>query len=205
MDPIELSADLGLVALCLVTLNICIGLLIAVRYSPLRSWPKRRLDVFRLHRWAAYLAIALILLHPIVLLFSRRIRFRLFDIVLPLWSPQQPLENTVGAFALYLLLAVLITSLVRLAMSRRMWKRFHFLVYPSAAALFIHGLLTDPTLSNKSVDWLDGEKVLVEACLLLTLTASIAALRYRQHKDAAERRLGVGRYHLHANPRRLQS
>jgi len=196
MDPIALSADLGLIALSLVTLNICIGLLIAVRYSPLRTWPRRRFDVFKLHRWTAYLAIALTLLHPMVLLFSKRVRFRLLDITLPLWSPQQPLENTIGALALYLLVLVLITSLWRLSMSRRIWKRFHYLVYPSAGALFIHGLLTDPTLSNQSVDWLDGEKVLVEASLMLIATASLAAFRYRQRKDAADRRFARGKYHL---------
>ena len=197
MDPIELSADAGLVALCTVTINICIGLLIAVRFSPLQKWPHRRFDLFRLHRWTAYLAIALTLLHPVILLFSNRVRFRLLDILLPLWSPQQPLENTIGALSLYLLLVVLITSLLRLRMSRRIWKRFHYLVYPSAAALFIHGLLTDPELKNQKMDWLDGEKVLVEICLALIVAASIAALRYRQRKDAADRRLGRGRYHLH--------
>ena len=196
MDPIELSADLGLIALGAVTVNICIGLLIAVRYSPKQKWPHRRFDLFRIHRWTAYLAVALTLAHPIILLFSRRVKFRFLDIALPLWSPQQPVENTIGAAALYLLLLVLITSLVRVSMTRQIWKRLHYLVYPAAAALFIHGLLTDPELNHRSIDWLDGEKVFVEVCFLVIITASLAALRYRRKKDAAERRLGLGKYHL---------
>jgi predicted ferric reductase len=198
MDPIELSADAGLVALCAVTVNICLGLLMAVRYSPQQRWPHRHFDLFRLHRWTAYLAIALTLAHPIILLFSTRVRFRLLDIVLPIWSPQQPVENTIGAVGLYLLLLVLITSLVRLNMRRQIWKRFHYLVYPSALALLVHGLLTDPELRTGKVDWLDGEKVLVEVCVALIIAASLAALFYRRRKDAAERKLGLGKYHLHS-------
>lgn len=199
MDPIELSADVGLVALCAVTVNICLGLLIAVRYSPRQKWPHRRIDLFLIHRWTAYLAIAVTLAHPMILLFSTRVRFRFLDIALPVWSPQQPVENTVGAVGLYLLLAVLITSLARLSMRRQIWKRFHYLVYPSALALFIHGLLTDPELKTGKVDWLDGEKVLVELCVVLIIAASLAALLSRRRKDAAERKLGIGKYHLHTH------
>jgi hypothetical protein len=36
MNAIDLSADIGLLAVGLVTLNLAVGLLIAVRYSPWR-------------------------------------------------------------------------------------------------------------------------------------------------------------------------
>src|SRR5437764_15186616 len=101
MSILDLSADLGLVAVALVTLNICLGLLMATRYSPVRRWPHRQVNVFRFHRYTAYTALALILLHPIVLLFLRQPRFRVLDIALPLWSPSQPVQNIIGSVALY--------------------------------------------------------------------------------------------------------
>ena len=36
MNAIDLSADFGLIAIILATLNVCMGVLIAVRYSPVR-------------------------------------------------------------------------------------------------------------------------------------------------------------------------
>jgi hypothetical protein len=54
MNAIDLSADVGLVAVALVTLNLAIGLLIAVRYSPWRYWPHRRFNIFQVHNWTGY-------------------------------------------------------------------------------------------------------------------------------------------------------
>jgi DMSO/TMAO reductase YedYZ heme-binding membrane subunit len=88
-----------------------------------------------------------------------------------------------------------VTSYARVRIGRRLWKLLHFLVYPAAALLFVHGLLTDPTLNDSAIDYLDGEKVFVEACLVVVLAASLWAMRYRRAKDRRERELHVGRYH----------
>jgi predicted ferric reductase len=81
------------------------------RYSPWREWPHRRFDIFRIHRWSGYLTLLATLLHPIPLLFSRQPPFRVVDVLLPLWSPNQPIENTIGAAALYLLVLIVVTSI----------------------------------------------------------------------------------------------
>lgn len=182
MNPIDLSADAGLVAVALATINICLGVLIAVRYSPVRCWPHRRFNIFRLHNWAAYLLVVVIFLHPVILLFSSTTRFRLLDIVLPLWSPVQPLENTLGAVGLYLLLVVVLTSYFRLRMTRTTWKRFHYLVYVGSVFTFIHSLLTDPQLKGLPVDYLDGEKLFIEICGLLVLAAGMYGLRRKRER-----------------------
>ena len=47
MTALDFSADMGLLAVFLRTTNICLGQLIAVRYSPLRLWPHRRINILR--------------------------------------------------------------------------------------------------------------------------------------------------------------
>jgi len=173
ISALDLTADTGLIAVVCATLNIGIGLLIWGRYSPWRHWPHRRFDIFRLHRWTGYGTVAFTLLHPIPLLFLKDPHFRLLDVALPLWSPRQPLQNTLGAIALYLLAMVIVTSLYRVDLGRKIWKKFHYLTYAAAAALFVHGILTDPQLKNSRIDPLDGEKVLVEVCLALVMIAVI--------------------------------
>ncbi|HKW88465.1 MAG TPA: ferric reductase-like transmembrane domain-containing protein [Candidatus Acidoferrales bacterium] len=192
MTVLDVAADIGLVAVGFATANICIGLMIWGRYSPVRNWPHRRFDVFRIHRWTGYATLGFTLLHPLPLLLSARPAFRIVDIALPLWSPQQPVENTIGAAALYLFVLVIITSVYRIEIGRHLWKRFHYLTYAAAACLFLHGLLTDPNLNDSRIDWLDGEKVFVEICLLIVVVAGYWRLRYSRRKRLASRPARLG-------------
>ncbi len=198
MTALDLSAYVGLAAVALATLNICLGLLMAVRYSPLRHWPHRHINLFALHNWTAYLAISLTLLHPVFLLFAKTVSFSVFDVLVPISSPQQPVINTLGAIALYGLMVVVVTSYIRLRLGRRLWKLIHFLVYGVAGFGLAHALFTDPHVANQPIDWFDGEKVLVEACAFIVIVGSAWALFYRRKKDARERTLHVGRYAEHA-------
>jgi predicted ferric reductase len=180
---LDLSAYLGLTAVGAITINMLLGTLMAFRYSPVRNWPHRHFNYFRLHNWTGYIALAVAILHPVTLLFNKTPKFRLIDIVYPTHSPQQPLENTLGAIALYIVAIMVLTSYVRIQLGRRVWKAFHFSVYLGAAALFWHSLLTDPDLKHAPVDWLDGGKLFVEACALIILVTSLLRARHSQKKS----------------------
>ncbi len=174
-----------------------LGLLIAVRYSPVRIWPHRRFNIFALHNWTGYTLLVAVIIHPLILLFVSRNRFRVLDIVLPTHSPLQPLENTIGAIAAYLLIIVLITSYYRKQIGRLKWKLFHYLVYLSSALVFVHSIFTDPNLNGGAIDYLDGGKVFVFICLAVITTASLWAWRFRVKKDRRERTAHTGHYAQH--------
>lgn len=161
-----------------------LGTLMVFRYSPVRDWPHRRINYFRWHNLSGYFALSLAALHPIVLLFNQGARFRLLDLLYPVHSPSQPLENTIGAIALYATAMVVTTSYFRIRLGRRLWKSFHFTIYVAAVALFWHSLFTDPGLKRSPVDWLDGGKLFVEACLVVIVT--VAALRWRRAHNQAQ-------------------
>ena len=174
---LDLCAYLGLGAVGATTVNLLLGMLMSLRYSPVRQWPHRRVNVFALHQWTAYLAVALTLTHPVVLLFLHEPRFRVVDLLWPIHSPLQPKLNLAGAAALYLLVLVLISSLLRTQIGRPLWRRLHYLVFPAAVLLFLHSVLTDPNLKDGHPDLLDGGKVFVEAATLLSFVA--VAVRWR--------------------------
>jgi hypothetical protein len=111
------------------------------------------------------------------LLFSPTANFRLRDIVYPVYSPTQPLVNSIDAVALYSVMFVVVTSYFRLQLGRPLWKAFHFFIYAAAIALFWHSIFTDPNLKNSTIDFLDGEKVFVEICFVLI--AVFGFLRWR--------------------------
>lgn len=168
---LDLCAYLGLGAVGAASVNLLLGMLMSLRYSPVRHWPHRHINVFALHQWTAYFAIALTLTHPLVLLFVRTPHFRLYDIVWPVASPLQPLVNLTGAVALYTLVLVFVSSLLRTRIGRPLWRNLHYLVFPAAVLIFIHSILTDPNLRDGHPDLLDGGKVFVEIATLVSVVA----------------------------------
>ena len=183
MTAVDLSSDAGLVAMVLLTINILLGLILSARYNTVRSWPHRRLPIFDIHNWTAYIALGLVFLHPLLLLISGN-GFRVVDILFPLHSPKQTLYNNLGALAFYCVIFVVVTSYFRSRLGSRLWKKLHYVSYGAAALVFTHGILIDPELKNNPPDLLDGEKVLVEVCALLIVIATVWRIRYQPKKRA---------------------
>lgn len=172
MTLLDLCAYLGLGAAGMATLNLLIGLLMSLRYSPVRYWPHQRINIFALHQWTAYAAVLLLIGHPLVLLFGVRPHFGWFDVLLPIDSPLQPKINLVGAVAMYLLLLVFLTSLLRSRIGRPLWRSLHYLVFPAAVLMLVHSIYTDPDLKTGHPDFLDGGKVFLYVLAVVTILAA---------------------------------
>ena len=177
---IDISSVVGLIAVGLFTAQILMGLLLSVGYNPIRQWPRQRwIKLFTFHNWLGYLGLATAFIHPLTLLASATAGFRLFDIFVPIWSPVQPLPTTLGAIAFYVIAFVVLTSYFRRAFGRHRWKQLHYVAYAAATVFFVHGVWADPLLQNRPIDWIDAEKVYVEGCALLVMTATMMRVRYR--------------------------
>jgi DMSO/TMAO reductase YedYZ heme-binding membrane subunit len=179
MTAIDLSSYFGLAALTLLTFNILIGLVMSVKYNPVRNWPHRRINTFKIHNWTAYIALSVAAIHPVLILFSSTAKFTLIDIIYPVNAPKQPWINVLGALALYTLAFVVVTSYFRRELGRRKWKALHFTAYGTAAFFYVHGILTDPNLKDRPIDFLDAEKVYVELCMLLVILAVVLRVRWQ--------------------------
>ncbi len=182
MSAVDLSGTIALGAIGLLTLNLLLGLLLSVGYNPARQWPRRRLKIFTFHNWTGYVAFAAVVLHAGVLLFSREPRFRLYDVLVPIESPAQPLSNTLGAIGFYLVAIVVLTSLKRsrTALGRHWWKAIHYTTYAAAGVFFVHGVVADPLLKGRPVDFVDAEKVYVESCAVLVVAAIAWRIQHRR-------------------------
>ncbi len=188
MSPLDLSNYAGLTAVGLLTLNILLGLLLSVKYNPMRRWPRRRVNTVRLHNWTGYAALTVSFLHPVVLLFDRAAGFGVVDLLWPFGAPKQPYVNAVGALAFWLLLFIVATSILwqeRHAMSRRLWKRLHFSTYALFPIYAVHALFTDPALKDRPFDPFDAEKVFVELCILIVAIAIGFRIRHQRRQPPA--------------------
>ena len=189
MTAVEFSGTIALGAIGLLTLNLLLGLLLSVGYNPARQWPKRRVKLFTFHNWTGYLALAAVVIHVGALLFSSDPPFRLYDVLLPVDSPVQPVTNTLGAIGFYLVAIVVLTSLrpVRMALGRHRWKAIHYTTYAAAVVFFAHGIVADPKLQNRGVDFIDAEKVYVELCALAVLVATVYRVKFRRSLTRVKR------------------
>src|SRR6266487_2040990 len=175
---IDISGVAGLIAVGIFTAQILLGLLLSVGYNPLRRWPRQPIKLFTFHNWLGYIGLTTAFIHPLILLGSATAGFRLFDILVPIWSPTQPFENTLGAIAFYLVAFVVLTSYFRKVFGRHRWKQLHYTAYGAAAVFYVHGVWADPLLKNRTPDFIDAEKAYVEGCALLIIAATI--WRYKQ-------------------------
>ncbi len=177
---IDVSSIVGLIAVGVLTANILLGLLISTGYNPLRRWPRRRIKLFKLHNWTGYTALGVAALHPTILLFSAAEHFGIVDILAPISSPKQPTVNTLGAVAWYLVAFAVATSYFRHVFGFHRWKQLHYTTYAAAAVFYLHGILSDPLLQNRPLDWIDAEKVYVEGCALLVACATVWRISKRR-------------------------
>ncbi|HLI93594.1 MAG TPA: TonB-dependent receptor plug domain-containing protein, partial [Puia sp.] len=197
-NVLDLSSTLGLIATAVLSFNFLLGILLSTAYRRSPLWKRmpawvRRVSLDDLHNWTAYVALALAFAHPVVLLADKALKYRVADIVLPVSAPHQPVWTVLGSLALYALIVVIVTTqkAVKRRLGFRTWKNIHLVSYGTALLFVIHGLVMDPELKDRPIDWLDGEKLLSEICGLLLIAA--AFIRWRHYRRATSQKSAVGK------------
>ncbi len=182
---LQLSAYIGLVATGLLTLNILFGMMLGTAYKKHSYWTQlpntiKQINVYNLHNWTAYIALLLVLLHPILLIFDPATKFKFIDIIFPINAPHQKLFVAFGTLSMFAIITVVITTqkVVKKKMSFRTWKNIHLISYCTALLFVIHGIVMDPELKDRPLDIFDAEKILSELCLFILILATIFRIRY---------------------------
>lgn len=185
MTILDASAYTGLIATALLTLNLLLGMLLGTAYKKHPLWKRlpsriQQLGVLHIHNWTAYVALLFVLVHPFLLLFDASTKFSFIDLVFPINAPHQKLPVALGTVALFALLLVIITTqkTIKKRLGFRTWKNIHLVSYGTALLFIIHGILLDPQLKDRPVDFFDAEKVVSEACAIVLIAASIVRYNY---------------------------
>src|SRR5262249_57048019 len=86
------------------------------------------------------LAVIFVGVHLAALVFDSYVGFGLADVLVPFASHWKPTAVAWGVTALYLLLAVELSSLARKHLPNRLWRRLHFLAFPLYVVATLHML-----------------------------------------------------------------
>lgn len=150
----------GLVALVLLTASMALGLLASVGFQR-PEWP--RFVTHGLHRNLALLALGFTAVHVLTTVLDSFVAIPLQDAFIPFISSYRPIWVGLGAIALDLILALIITSLLRTRMGLRSWRVVHWTAYLCWPVAVLHGLGTG---TDTPVRWV----LLITACCVLVVT-----------------------------------
>jgi predicted ferric reductase len=170
----------GVVALVLLTLTVALGVAGSVRYEA-PALP--RLIRAGLHRNISLLAVAFVAAHVVTTVLDSYTSISLASALVPFTSSYRPLWLGLGAIASDLLLALIVTSLLRSRLSQRTWRSVHMLAYASWPIALWHGLGTG---TDARLPWL----LALEAVCLLTVAGAVC-WRLSLARPGAPRTLGL--------------
>jgi predicted ferric reductase len=127
----------GAVSLVLFTVVVLLGIAVRLR-GRLPGLP--RFGTVQLHRALSLSATVFLALHITAAVVDSHVSISLLDVLVPFASTYQPLWLGLGTVALDLMVAVLITSLLRARVGHRAWRAVHWLAYASWPIALIHGI-----------------------------------------------------------------
>lgn len=131
------SRATGIVALLLLTAVLVLGILVN-RQGRLPGLP--RFAVTDLHRNLSLLAVTFIALHVFTAVLDTYVHIPLLSAVIPFASGYERLWLGLGAISLDMMLAMIVTSLVRGRLNRVLWRAIHLLAYASWPVAFAHSI-----------------------------------------------------------------
>lgn len=142
-----LSRSSGMVTLGASGASVIWGLLISTRLIRRRSAGKWLLD---LHRFLGALTVVGLAVHVGSILADSFVSFTPADVLVPGHSVWRPLAVAWGVVAMYLLVAVQVTSFFRRRLPARWWRGIHKASFGALVASIVHAATAGSDTSNRA-------------------------------------------------------
>lgn len=178
-----LTRSTGAVALVLLTLALVLGVVDVRRWST-ETWPRFVVD--SLHRNVSLLALAFLGLHILTAVLDSFAPISLVNAVIPFTGSYRPFWLGLGALSFDLILAVIITSLLRRRMGHATWRATHWLTYASWPIALLHGFGTG---SDVKSTWMLAISV---GCLVAAMAAVLVRIAAGWPDQLARRGAALG-------------
>ena len=135
-----LSRSTGIVSFVLVTLTLCLGIASTQRALASPRWP--RFATQGLHRNVSLLALAFLGVHIVATVADGFVDISWWSVVVPGVSHYRGLWVALGTTAFDIVVALVLTSLVRARMSAATWRLLHYTAYLAWPLAWLHFLKT---------------------------------------------------------------
>ena len=171
-----LGRGTGIIGLALFTVSVVLGILTRSG-RPALGMP--RFAVSLVHRNAAILGTVFIIIHIVTLFFDPYAQLELIDFVVPFLGEANPFWLGLGTIAFDLLLAVILTGLLRHRLGHRTFRLVHWSTYAMWPIALIHAVGTGTDATSP------GFVVFAVVCSAAVVAALIWRLtpRFAQQSD----------------------
>jgi methionine sulfoxide reductase heme-binding subunit len=169
--PWYVTRATGMVSLILLTAVMCLGLLTVSRLQT-AGWP--RFLTAQLHRNIALLSVVFLVVHVVIAVVDPYAALGFASALIPFSSPYRQLWLGLGGVSMYLVVAMIVTSLLRGRIGQRTWRAIHWAAYAAWPTAVLHGLGTG-TDSVAAWSW-----VLNATCMLAVAACLTWRLLYRR-------------------------
>jgi sulfoxide reductase heme-binding subunit YedZ len=176
-----LTRGTGAAALVLLTLSLALGVVNVQRFASPRM-PRFAIDGW--HRTTSLLVCVLLAVHVGTTVLDGYAPIRLVDAFVPFGGAYRPVWLGLGALALDLLIALIVTSLLRARLGLRAWRAVHWLAYACWPVALVHGLGTGSDVRPGWLTWLSL------ACTAVVIAA--VGVRLADRGTAIRVRAGAG-------------
>jgi len=162
----------GIVALALAGASVVWGLFLTTRLLNGKPSPRWLLD---LHRFMGGATVIFTIIHVAGLMLDSYVNFTWSDILIPMSASWKPGAVAWGIVAMYLLVAVELTSLAMKRLPRRFWRFVHMGSYLMAWTGVVHGALAGTDGSNPL--YIGGVSLMTLVIFYLTVFRILAVKR----------------------------
>lgn len=135
----------GAVSLLLLTAAFALGIADVARWRS-RTWPRFAVDA--LHRNLALLALAFVAVHVLTTVLDRFVSIGVVSAFVPFSNSYRTIWLSLGAVALDLFLALIVTSMLRRHIGLRAWRAVHWAAYACWPVALLHALGTGTDASR---------------------------------------------------------
>jgi predicted ferric reductase len=136
----EVARAGGFTAYILLTLAVIVGLALSTQLQSPRRWP--RLLNNELHNFLTLLSMIFIIVHVLAVWIDPFTKFGWNEVFIPLASHYRPVWMAFGIVALYLGIAIGISTWIRPLIGYKWWRRLHVLTLLGFGLVTIHGIGT---------------------------------------------------------------
>lgn len=187
-----MSRATGVVALLLLTAVMLLGLLVT-RQGRLPGLP--RFAVSGLHRNLSLLATTFVAVHVLTAVTDGFVHIPVTAAVVPLASSYERIWLSFGAISFDLMLAAVVTSLLRRHLSRRAWRAVHLTAYASWPVAWFHSVFASRDLHHGALF------LLAIACAIAVIAAVLWRLAAAGNDVPRAERVGLLMSAVHAKGR----
>lgn len=172
----------GIIAWLMMTATVIWGILLSSK-----AFANRRSPVWllALHRWLAGLMLSFLAIHLVALVADSYVSFDVVDLTIPYASDWKPGAVALGVIAMWLLIAVQVTSLAMRRLPRRFWRIVHLSSYVAFWLTSMHAAFVGTDTTSPIYEVGAAASILAVAWALMYRLANRRAVRRAERSGTA--------------------